>query len=289
MDYSRLIQYLSEGIGTAIFVIILNLVALHAREKDTKKAKVAVGFGYGAGLAIAILTLSAISGQTNGPAFFNPAYTLGLAVSKLFPWQQSYEFIIAQVIGAIVGQLIVVALGYTAYREIDDSTKLLSTFVVINDLDDRTYAQRGAAWVNGALTEFIGSFIFFFGLTAFNYTGIGGGTISYMTSQLQQSAEQSGGAYSAAQLNLLSRMYVFGVQAVDALAIGLFAGILVATLNVSLNPARDLGPRFVHAIIPSSILGDAKDDSRWWYAWVPIILPIVAAIAAVALFKIIYQ
>ena len=56
----------------------------------------------------------------------------------------------------------------------------------------------------------------------------------------------------------------------------------------ALNPARDLGPRLLHAFLPKSVLGEHKDDSKWWYSWVPVVAPIAAAIAAVAIFKFLY-
>ena len=44
----------------------------------------------------------------------------------------------------------------------------------------------------------------------------------------------------------------------------------------------------VHAFLPKSILGEHKGDSKWWYAWVPVVAPILAAILAILLFKAIY-
>ena len=56
----------------------------------------------------------------------------------------------------------------------------------------------------------------------------------------------------------------------------------------ALNPARDLGPRILHQLLPKSILGPHKADSKWWYAWVPVVAPITASMAGVAVFKHIY-
>ena len=76
------------------------------------------------------------------------------------------------------------------------------------------------------------------------------------------------------------------------LALGFLVMALVTSLGgptgPGLNPARDFGPRLLHAFLPKSILGQHKGDSKWWYAWVPVVAPILAAIAAVALFKLLY-
>jgi glycerol uptake facilitator protein len=69
----------------------------------------------------------------------------------------------------------------------------------------------------------------------------------------------------------------------------LFVALLVVGIGNSLggptgyaiNPARDLGPRIAHAILP--IRG--KGTSDWGYAWVPVVGPIVGAIVAALLFK----
>ena len=69
-----------------------------------------------------------------------------------------------------------------------------------------------------------------------------------------------------------------------------FAGLddIPKKFGPGLNPARDLGPRILHAILPKSILGESKSDSKWWYAWVGVCAPILAAIVAIALFKLLY-
>ena len=86
--------------------------------------------------------------------------------------------------------------------------------------------------------------------------------------------------------------YTTGSLAVAHLGLGFLVMTLVASLGgptgPGLNPARDLGPRIVHALLPKSVLGEHKGDSKWWYAWVPVVAPILAAIAAVCLFKFLY-
>ncbi|KMO58439.1 hypothetical protein PZ01_13180 [Lacticaseibacillus rhamnosus] len=63
---------------------------------------------------------------------------------------------------------------------------------------------------------------------------------------------------------------------------------LVASLGgptgPALNPARDLGPRILHALLPLK----HKGSSDWGYAWVPVVAPIAAAILAVLTYKLLF-
>lgn len=74
---------------------------------------------------------------------------------------------------------------------------------------------------------------------------------------------------------------VFGLGALDALPVGLLVlaiGLsLGGTTGYAINPARDLGPRIMHALLP---LPGGKRDSDWGYAWIPVLGPILGAILA---------
>lgn len=63
------------------------------------------------------------------------------------------------------------------------------------------------------------------------------------------------------------------------LGIGLSMG---GPTGYAINPARDLGPRIMHAILPIP----HKGKSDWPYAWIPIISPIAGAVSAVILYKL---
>lgn len=63
--------------------------------------------------------------------------------------------------------------------------------------------------------------------------------------------------------------------------IGLSLG---GTTGYAINPARDLGPRIMHAILPMK----GKGDSNWSYAWIPIAGPIIGALLAVVVFKVLH-
>jgi glycerol uptake facilitator protein len=92
--------------------------------------------------------------------------------------------------------------------------------------------------------------------------------------------------------NLISEIIGTAVLVLGLLAIGansfadglnpFIVGLLITSIGISLggttgyaiNPARDLGPRIAHAILPIP----GKGDSDWGYAWIPIIGPIIGGV-----------
>ena len=78
-----------------------------------------------------------------------------------------------------------------------------------------------------------------------------------------------------------------GLGSLEALPVGLvvFAiGLsLGGTTGYAINPARDLGPRIVHALIPLK----GKRDSDWGYSWIPVMGPVVGAGAAALVYYLI--
>lgn len=80
---------------------------------------------------------------------------------------------------------------------------------------------------------------------------------------------------------------VFGLGALDALPVGLLVlaiGLsLGGTTGYAINPARDLGPRIMHAILP---IAGGKRDSDWGYAWIPVVGPIIGAVLAGLLYLV---
>lgn len=239
MEYSFFAKLAAEFLGTAILVLLGNGSVANVELKGTKgngSDWLVIAVGYGCGVMVPALMFGTISG-----AQINPAFTIGLAVSGMFSWSQVLPFIIAQMLGAIFGQLVV----YFAYKPHYDLTtnteSILGTFSTID--------ASHSSW-NGFANEFIGSFVLFFGATAFTHT-----------------------PYFEA-----NKGSVF-------IALGFLVGTLVASLGgatgPALNPARDLGPRLVHAMLPIK----HKGSSQWGYASVPVVAPILAGICAVALYK----
>lgn len=74
---------------------------------------------------------------------------------------------------------------------------------------------------------------------------------------------------------------VFGLGALDALPVGLLVlaiGLsLGGTTGYAINPARDLGPRIMHMLLP---IPGGKRDSDWGYAWIPVVGPLLGAVLA---------
>jgi glycerol uptake facilitator protein len=72
-----------------------------------------------------------------------------------------------------------------------------------------------------------------------------------------------------------------GLGALGALPVGLLVlsiGLsLGGTTGYAINPARDLGPRIAHALLPVP----GKRDSDWQYAWIPVVGPLLGALLAV--------
>lgn len=90
---------------------------------------------------------------------------------------------------------------------------------------------------------------------------------------------------------------VFGLLALGANTFAdglnpLIVGLLVVVIGLSLggttgyaiNPARDLGPRIAHAILPIP----GKGSSDWGYSWIPIVGPIIGGAIAVFIYQLLF-
>ncbi|SCA90470.1 Aquaporin (Major Intrinsic Protein Family) [Streptococcus macedonicus] len=273
-------KYITEFIGTALLIILGNGAVANVELKGTKgnsSGWVIIAFGYGFGVMIPALMFGNVSGN-----HINPAFTLALAVSGLFDWSHVPQYIIAQLLGAMFGQLLVVMAHRPYYLKTENPNAILGSFSTISAIDDGKKECHKASWINGFLNEFIGSFVLFFGAMALTKNYFGAELITKLTDY----------GYDATTAANQVEPYTTGSLAVAHLGLGFLVMTLVASLGgptgPGLNPARDLGPRIVHALLPKSVLGEHKGDSKWWYSWVPVIAPILAGIAAVALFKLLY-
>lgn len=288
MDFTWAIKYATEFLGTAILVILGNGAVANVELKGTKGHQsgwIVIAVGYGMGVMIPALMFGNVSGN-----HINPAFTLGLAISGLFPWAQVVPYIIAQVLGAIFGQALVVATHRPYYLKTENPNNILGTFSTISSLDNGSKESHFAATVNGFVNEFVGSFVLFFAALGMTKNFFGSEVLQYM----KQMASQAGQNVDFSDLAIKAQVapHTASGLSVAHLALGFLVMALVTSLGgptgPALNPARDLGPRLLHAFLPKSVLGEHKGDSKWWYSWVPVVAPIAAAIAAVAIFKFLY-
>ncbi|MGT2926111.1 aquaglyceroporin Gla [Streptococcus cuniculipharyngis] len=280
MDVTWSVKYLTEFIATAFLIILGNGVVANVSLKGTKgqgNGLILVSLGYGLALMLPALMFGNVSGN-----HVNPALTLGLAVSGLFPWGHVLPYILAQFLGAIFGQLVVVGMYGPYFRKTEDGQAILGSFSIVNALADGRAETRKQATVNGLISEFFGSFVLFFGVLAL--------TKNFFGAELVDKLVATGYDQTVAETTVAP--YTTGSLAVAHLGIGFLLMAIIAGLGgptgAGLNPARDLGPRLVHHFLPKSVLGQAKSDSQWWYAWVGVVAPILAGILAVALFKALY-
>lgn len=240
MHYSLLIRCLAELIGTAVMVALGNGSVANVELKGTKGFHggwVLIGFGYGIGVMIPALMFATVSG-----AQINPAMTIALAVSGQFPWREVLPYVGAQLLGAILGQLLIVLAYKPYYDETTNEEAILGTFSTIDAVHSR---------FNGFVNELIGTFLLVLGALCIT------------------------------------------ADKIDSRADFIGLGFLVMCLVVSfggptgpaLNPARDLGPRMLHAICNF----EHKGSSQWQYSWVPVVAPIFGAILAVFLYQSIFN
>jgi glycerol uptake facilitator protein len=75
--------------------------------------------------------------------------------------------------------------------------------------------------------------------------------------------------------------------AIDALPVGLLVLViglaLGGTTGYAINPARDLSPRIVHALVP---MPGGKRDSDWSYAWIPVLGPVAGGVLAAVAYRV---
>ncbi|WEM64861.1 aquaporin family protein [Streptococcus parauberis] len=279
MEITWAVKYITEFLATALLLILGNGSVANVDLKGTKghnSGWIIIAFGYGFGVMMPALMFGNVSGN-----HINPAFTIALAVSGFFPWAHVAPYIIAQLLGAIFGQLVVVGVYGPYFRKTENPNPILGSFSTISALDDGSVESRKPSIINGFANEFAGSFILFFGAMA---------SKNFFGSELVGKLVAAGYDKAAAETQVAP--FTSGSLAVAHMGIGFLVMTLVASLGgptgPGLNPARDLGPRIVHHFLPKSVLGQAKGDSKWWYAWVPVLSPILAGIVAVALFKYLY-
>lgn len=241
--------YFAEFVGTALLILLGNGVVANVVLSRTK------GHGAGwivitAGWAVAVFTAVACTSRISG-GHLNPAVTLAMALSGKFAWNLVAGYMVAQLLGAMTGAVLVWLFYADHYRETADPDAKLATFCT-------SPAIRNLP--RNLLCEAIGTMVL--ALAALLFPGPQFSALEGLTPTAIEP-----GAVGAVPVALV----VF--------AVGLSLG---GTTGYAINPVRDLGPRLVHALLPIP----GKRNSDWGYVPVPVLGPLIGAVVAVALARL---
>ncbi len=236
----------AEFIGTALLLLLGTGVVANASLKNTLaegSGWVLITLGWGFAVFVGVVVAAPYSG-----AHINPAVTLGLALVGKFAWVKVPGFMLAQLGGAMVGSFLAWFLYSDQYNKTEDAGIILGTF------------STGPAIPNtikNVFSEVLGTFVLVFVVLFLSDASLEAANL--------ENAKIGLGSIGALPVALL------------VVAIGMSLG---GTTGYAINPARDLGPRLVHLVVPIK----HKGSSNWAYAWIPIIAPFVGASLAALLF-----
>ncbi len=232
--------FLSELIGTAILIIIGNGVVANVvlpKTKGNNGGLLSICFGWGLAVFVAVYITAPSSG-----AHLNTAVTFALAIAGKFAWADVPMYVAAQLIGAMLGALVVWATYRQHFDIEEDAAAKLACFSTGPSISNP---------FQNFLTETIATFVFILG-------------VMFITK-----AEHSLGALDALPVGLL------------VMSIGLGLG---GPTGWAINPARDLGPRIMHALLPIK----NKGTSNWSYSWIPVFGPLLGALLAVLVYQVLF-
>ncbi len=231
---------LAEIFGTMLLILLGDGVVagvLLAKSKANASGWIVITWAW----AIAVFVGVVVAGPFSG-AHLNPAVTVGVFLNNAingtaFDAGLFVTYILGEMIGAMIGAFLVWLHYYPHWAETEDPGLKLAVFSTGPAIRNVTF---------NFISEVIGTFVLLFAIFAIG---------------------NNGDAKGLASLGALP-------VALVVLVIGLSLG---GTTGYAINPARDLGPRIMHAILPIP----GKGSSDWEYSWIPVVGPVVGAIVAV--------
>ncbi|MFC8268817.1 MIP/aquaporin family protein [Streptomyces cinereoruber] len=243
--------FLGETIGTAVLILLGGGVCAAVTLKSSKARGagwLAITFGWGFAVMTAVYMTASLSG-----AHLNPAVTVGIAI-KDGAWGNVPVYFTGQILGAMIGAALVWVAYYGQFqahltdpetigeKPIEGPGPVLGIF--------STGPEVRNTWQNLA-TEVIGTVVL---------------VLAVLTQGLNDSGKGLG------TLGALITAFV-------VVSIGLSLG---GPTGYAINPARDLGPRIVHALLPLP----NKGGSDWGYAWIPVAGPLIGGALAAGIYTI---
>ena len=224
--------FVAEFLGTAFIIIIGNGVVANVvlpKTKGNNGGLISIVLGW----MIAVFVGVYMTADSSG-AHLNPAVTFALAAAGKFDWSMVPMYVLAQMLGAMLGAFIVWMIYKDHINEAGSAADQLAIFSTGPSI--RRLPQN-------FITETLATLVFILGILFI------------------KPAENNLGALSALPVALLVGGIGFGLGGPTGWAI---------------NPARDLGPRMMHFLLPMK----GKGSSDWSYAPVPVFGPIVGGILA---------
>ncbi|WP_421943547.1 MIP/aquaporin family protein [Pedobacter sp.] len=236
-------EFVAEFIGTALIILLGNGVVANVVLKDTKgnnSGWMVITTAWALAVFVGVVIAAPYSG-----AHLNPAVTIALAITQKFAWIKVPYYILAQLCGAMLGSILVWLIYKDHFDATDDKGLKAAPFATAPAIRNLK---------SNLLSEIIGTFVLIF-------------VIFYFTNAEMGTDKTPIGLGSIGAIPVAFLVWVIG------LALG-------GTTGYAINPARDLGPRIIHSIIPMK----GKGSSDWAYAWVPIVGPICGATLAALLY-----
>jgi glycerol uptake facilitator protein len=195
------------------------------------------------GWGFAVMVGAYAVGQFSG-AHLNPAVTVGLWINGNIDFGDAIQYFIGEFIGAMIGAILVLGSYWQHFQATEDPGLKLAVF-------STGPAIRNPFW--NMITEIVGTFVLVLGILA-----------------IAVDPGNKGPADSGLSTLLVAFLVV---------AIGLSLG---GPTGYAINPARDLGPRIIHAIFPVP----GKGSSDWSYAWIPVAGPLIGGALGALLYVV---
>jgi glycerol uptake facilitator protein len=236
-------EFAAELIGTLFLILLGNGVVANVILHGTKGNNggwMVITTGWALAVFVGVVIATPYSG-----AHLNPAVTLALAIVGKFAWNKVGLYIIAQIAGSILGSVVMWLVYKDHFNATKDPMTQLAVFCTRPSIKNTVF---------NLLSEIVGTFVLIFVIFYFTNAEIS-----------NQKAPIGLGSLGAIPVAFL------------VWAIGLSLG---GTTGYAINPARDFGPRIVHALVPIK----GKGSSDWKYAWIPIIGPFIGAVIAAFLY-----
>ncbi|MGN6249250.1 MAG: MIP/aquaporin family protein [Ginsengibacter sp.] len=234
---------IAELIGTMILILLGNGVVANVVLKDTKGNNggwIVITTGW----ALAVFAGVVIAGPYSG-AHLNPAVTIGLAIAGKFAWSRVPMFILAQLAGAMAGSFLVWIMYKDHFSATEDGGLKSACFYTAPAIKNTKL---------NFISELLGTFVLLL-------------AVFYITNGEIGEEKTPIGLGSVGAIPVAFIVWAIGLS-------------LGGTTGYAINPARDLGPRIIHSILPVK----DKSKSDWKYAWIPVSGPIAGSLVAAILY-----